>query len=568
MANAMVEGAEDKGWDLARQREVAIRALADLPIVSGAKLADAARQMGISTSRASALLGEYRGKPETATLKPRKPGPQLGSFRLDPRVETIIANAIDEFYAKAEKPKLSKLRREINHRCIALKEDTDSQNTGGGLRTPSRKAIRARIVARDQKALISAREGTKAAEDKFLPAIHSYNSEFALQIMQADHARVDLIVVDDVYRQPLGRPWVTFVIDIASRTIHGFYLTLEDPSIVSIGLMMRHAVLPKQQWLSARGVSAPWANEGLPDQIDWDNAKAHHARAFLEGCRTYGIRPNFRPVRRPHFGGHIERLIGMMMGEVYLLPGTTFSNVSERGSYDSEKNATMTLDELATWLAIQIVGPYHNGIHRGIGVPPYLAWQDALERRPASIRLPLDPQKFLFDFLPLARRKVRREGIELFNTFYWDGVLEHFVRHGGPRMPIRWDPRDMSCIWLATPDGAHWPIHTRDLRRPKVTRWEQIQAQTALRVRGIAAVNEELIFQAIKAQRHLLLESVHKTKVARLQLQRTTNALRGADADHFQIHPAQSTLPPPVDTEIVVNRSKGSLPFEVEEFGQ
>jgi putative transposase len=44
-----------------------------------------------------------------------------------------------------------------------------------------------------------------------------------------------------------------------------------------------------------------------------------------------------RPPGRPHFGGHIERLIGTMMGAVHLLPGTTFSNVSEKGSYASEE---------------------------------------------------------------------------------------------------------------------------------------------------------------------------------------------------------------------------------------
>jgi putative transposase len=32
-----------------------------------------------------------------------------------------------------------------------------------------------------------------------------------------------------------------------------------------------------------------------------------------------------------------------MMGAVHLLPGTTFSNVAEKGSYVSEKRATLTL---------------------------------------------------------------------------------------------------------------------------------------------------------------------------------------------------------------------------------
>ena len=37
----------------------------------------------------------------------------------------------------------------------------------------------------------------------------------------------------------------------------------------------------------------------------------------------------WRPPGTPHFGGHIERLIGTQMGAVHLLPGTTFSNPPE-----------------------------------------------------------------------------------------------------------------------------------------------------------------------------------------------------------------------------------------------
>jgi hypothetical protein len=44
------------------------------------------------------------------------------------------------------------------------------------------------------------------------------------------------------------------------------------------------------------------------------------------------------------------------MGAVHLLPGTTFSNVREKGSYNSAKQATMTMSELERWLALEILG--------------------------------------------------------------------------------------------------------------------------------------------------------------------------------------------------------------------
>jgi putative transposase len=39
------------------------------------------------------------------------------------------------------------------------------------------------------------------------------------------------------------------------------------------------------------------------------------------GCREQVISLKFRLPLRPHFGGHIERLIGTLMGGVHLLPG-------------------------------------------------------------------------------------------------------------------------------------------------------------------------------------------------------------------------------------------------------
>jgi hypothetical protein len=43
------------------------------------------------------------------------------------------------------------------------------------------------------------------------------------------------------------------------------------------------------------------------------------------------------------------------------LPGTTFSNVREKGSYNSAKQATMTMSELERWLGARKVR--RDGIH-------------------------------------------------------------------------------------------------------------------------------------------------------------------------------------------------------------
>jgi putative transposase len=109
---------------------------------------------------------------------------------------------------------------------------------------------------------------------------------------------------------------------------------------------------------------------GVPRVIHVDSGKEFHSEALVRGCQEYGITLEHRPPGLPHFGGHIERLIGTMMGAVHLLPGATQSNPQEKGSYDSEGRAALTLPELERWLALEIAGVYHLSTHSALGRSP------------------------------------------------------------------------------------------------------------------------------------------------------------------------------------------------------
>ena len=71
-------------------------------------------------------------------------------------------------------------------------------------------------------------------------------------------------------------------------------------------------------------------------------------------------------MKQPHYGGHIERLIGTQMGAVHLLPGTTFSHPGKRWDYPSSQAAVMTLRELERWIAWEVAGHYHQRIHASL----------------------------------------------------------------------------------------------------------------------------------------------------------------------------------------------------------
>lgn len=464
----------------------------------------------------------------TSLLKPT-PGPKHGKQLLDPTTENIINAAIRHIYMARPKPSIAAVHRSIEHECRA-----------GGLVPPSYNSVKARIRRISPKDLIKARDGAKAAADRFRPVTTVYTANHALEVVQIDHTLVDAIIVDERHRQPIGRPWLSLAIDVASRCVAGFYLTLEHPSAISVAMTMRHAVLPKEDWLASLGIAAPGSASGLPDLIHMDNAREFHGRALRRGCEQYGIGQHFRPIRTPHFGGHIERLIGTTMGAVHLLPGTTFSNVAEKADYRSEATAVMMLAELEQWLALEISGGYHARIHSALKRPPELAWQEMVVRRPCALRYPPDADQFLYDFLPFEHRIVRRDGIRLFNLHYWDPVLTALAGLCEEAMTVKYDPRNLSRVFLEAPDRSHWTIPYRDLRRPAITLFEHRRALRALAEGRRMAVNEQLIFDTVAAQRTLIADATHRSKSARKDAQRIVNALTApmplmGDAKHSVI---------------------------------
>lgn len=98
--------------------------------------------------------------------------------------------------------------------------------------------------------------------------------------MQIDQTVIDVIVVDERERQPIGRPYLTVAIDVFSRCIVGMVVTLEAPSAVSVGLCLAHAATDKRPRLEALGIETQWPMSGKPRQLHLDNASEFKSEAL------------------------------------------------------------------------------------------------------------------------------------------------------------------------------------------------------------------------------------------------------------------------------------------------
>ncbi len=495
--------------------------------LTSAAIADVARQLGVSPQWTRTLLRRLREDPRASSLVPHTRGRPPGTTFLPEPVENAISHAISHHYLNRQRISLNAFVGLVQNACEAA-----------GLPRPASSTIKRRVNALDPMRVLAAREGRRAAREAFGPSKHHFHASRPLECVQIDHTLVDAIVVDEMYREPIGRPWITLAIDVYTRIVLGYFLTLEAPSSLSVAMCVSHMVSDKRKWLLRHGIAAEWPS-GIPNLLHMDNGPEFHSAALKRGCEENLIEIKHRPVRQPENGGHIERLIGTMMGKARLLPGATFSNPIDRGVYDSERQAVMTLSELDVWLAREIAEVYHRDIHSGISRAPLSFWQEAIAAGSPMRPLP-DSERIRVTFLPAEYRTPRRDGIELFTLGYWNDAIPRLVANGVKRVLIHYDPRALSGVWLRVPGSDEFlELRYKDLRRPCVTLWEWRAARKGLLAQGRRDLDPAARFRAVEAQRRLLASAAEKTKAARRLVQRRAYAQRdqiqnletGNDAD-------------------------------------
>ncbi len=512
-----------------------------------ASIHQVARDMGCSIRTVRRHLREHRLQSGVGAHLPKKTGPAPGACLLRPEVEEIIDQCIESLWLDDQQRDMKAVSEEVAYRCHAA-----------GLRSPAAASVRRRIHMVDERLALARRRGKKAARDRFDPAAKPFVVERALDLLQIDHALVDLILVDSDSRAPIGRPWLTIGIDCATRVIGGIYLSLDYPSSVAVASCVSHAFLPKDKWLRDREVKSTWPVFGHWKTLHFDNAREFCSDAVKAGCSAHQIILEYRPVKTPHYGAHIERLIGTLSRKIKILKGATFSSIEARGTYDSEGKAALTLREFERWL-IHEIEIYHRTPHRGLeGSTPLQAWDASLEAAgcvPVAGSIAMQRQLFL-DFLPFEKRKVTRGGIELFTGKYWTGALSHYIGAKAP-IVVRYDPRDMSRVYAKVPDGDYVDVPYADVRLRSSSLGEIRRAAKELRQRNHDPRNGVLRQQAIVEQRDLERAAAQRSKRARRALearslaQRSVDLLAPSSAENLQTEVATAQSDEAVDSMAV-----------------
>lgn len=366
------------------------------------------------------------------------------------RMEVIIANVIDAIYMVPEETCANKVLREV---AVKVAEANVSLPPDEMLKEPSIRTIQRRISSLDAREVMAVKKGTRAAERAFAQYGQVLYPEQPLAEYEMDNSLTNLIVIDDEDNLPIGRLNYTSSIDLATRYPTGLYMGFGPPSSVSALGCLLHMISPKGDLMKKYpGLQHQWLAYGIPAKLRVDNGADFISQAFRDACEALGIVLEYTPARRPESKPTIERSFGTHNSFFHSLPGTTFSNLIERGDYDSEGDACVLLSELDAMIHIHLLDIYAESSHRGLnGGIPARRWEK-LTSGLFTPRLPFNADELQALVGHTEMRVVHRYGVEHENLRYNDDALgELRVALKGAQTKVKINPSDLGVVQVHDP---------------------------------------------------------------------------------------------------------------------
>lgn len=363
--------------------------------------------------------------------------------RIVKELEQLLQQLIDEMYLKAEGDSVNDVYETLKLNIKAL-----NVNRNTPLAIPSRATVYRYMRNYDEYLVMAARKGKQAADKHFRATGRGPEPRYILERAEVDHTPLDLLIIDDLTGLTIGRPTVTFILDRFSRLPLGFEIGFEPPSELAVMRALRHAILPKnyvaQQYPDVENL---WLAYGIMVTLVCDNGLEFHSEQLKRMCAELNIEIIYCPKKQPHYKGAIERFLGTFNRQLsHKIAGTTFSNITERGDYDAENSANMTLAEFKKLLHVWVIDVYSQARHKSLGITPALAWQDGLKI--IEPILPESKEKLDLILAVQKTRKLNHEGVQFKGLMYNSEELAVLRKRGVGSATMRINPENLGAIWV------------------------------------------------------------------------------------------------------------------------
>lgn len=297
---------------------------------------------------------------------------------------------------------------------------------------------------------------------------------------QIDATIADVYIVSSFNRNwIIGRPIIYVVIDVFSRMVVGLYVGLEGPSWFGAMMALANTASDKVSYCKKYGIEITkeeWDCHYLPQTLlaDRGELEGYNVERLITAFHmkvenTPPYRADWKGIVEQHFRTINER------GIKPFLPGFVDTDVRVRGDRDYRLDAVLTLEEFTSVIIKCVL--HHNNHHwlknynldemmiqDEVSLIPRELWSWGIKNRSGKLRSYSEDIAKLH-LLPTAKARVTYKGIEFKKMRFssetalkenWFGE----ARGKSWQIPICYDPRDMSRIYLPGEDGKSYEVAT------------------------------------------------------------------------------------------------------------
>jgi len=532
------------------------------------------KTIGQATSRSSIEQWLYSFIESGYDIRSLVPATDLlggkGKHRLDADIEKIIESVLAECQAK---PKHRTVKEVLLLVVNRVAEENRFRKPEDQLALPGRTTMYHRIQEKGNTSILR-RRASRLEMQAESPVSPGPKPTRILERVEIDDTTLDLNVVDLDDRLPIGRPTLTFALDGYSGWPCGVHVGFEPPSYESVQACLLHSILPKPDCQQIYGTKHAWPVYGLPEVLVVDNGRQYICSDLEDACGQLGIILEQMPVKKAWFKGRIERFFRTNnTGLIHGLPGTTFSNILERGDYDSSQHACISLTGFMELLHVFLLDVYaqdwHEGVGGGSGGIPAKLWEESMRNGYVPC-FHHDADEMRILLYNSERRTVQRSGIDYEALRYQDSVLlaplldrlrkrkkargtvnpEDQNEDEDDRAHVRVNPADLGVIYVYDDD-------------PENPKWLTIPAVNQEYTKGLSLWNHRVIrnyllrqkkevnmYELAAAKQHIqeIVDREYElTRKGRKKLAR----YRGVNAKpHLTLIPKPSVSPPPETKQI------------------
>ncbi|WBA85320.1 Mu transposase C-terminal domain-containing protein [Endozoicomonas sp. GU-1] len=379
------------------------------------------------------------------------------------KLQELIDEVIKEVYLTKERISLSETHRQLE---TAIKE-YNKQNDDD-IPVPSYSTMQREIKKIPPYEIKEKREGVRQAKEEFRVTKFHAPPKRVLQRAEADHTTLDYFLLDDETLLPLGRPYITVIIDKYSRVPLGVCISFYEGSYLTVAKALKSALLPKTYLKSQfQNIKNSFPYFGKMDELTVDNAREFWSEDLKFACLDLDINLHYARVKKGWEKGSIENFFRRQNARlIENIKGKTFSSIFKKQEYDPEKEAIMTFNEFLSvfykWLVD--IYPYEEiRISNGRVLVPHKAWVSSINEVPREI--------FSKDSLDIIlgkteKRMLKVGGVQIDYLKYDSRELsEYRARYqNNENVLIKYNPEDMGCIYVLNKfSGEYFSVPAIDI---------------------------------------------------------------------------------------------------------